>query len=203
MRIFSKDELAGRELRDIVISVFAITLIFSYYNTQGNLNLMFSRFPSFLIIVIVAFLFHELAHRFVARKFGCVAVYKMWIEGIIFGLLLMLVGIPFIAPGAVVLYPYQFGRWGFRAVQLTITEMGLVAFSGIGVNLSFALIFKPLTGMLIIQGIDIFGSLAWVNAWLAFFNLLPFPPLDGSKIFRWKPLFWLFLFMVAILLVFL
>jgi Zn-dependent protease len=31
---------------------------------------------------------------------------------------------------------------------------------------------------------------AMINLQLAFFNLIPFPPLDGSKIVRWNPALW-------------
>ncbi|TET00912.1 MAG: site-2 protease family protein, partial [Hadesarchaea archaeon] len=31
---------------------------------------------------------------------------------------------------------------------------------------------------------------ALINLWLAFFNLLPFPPLDGEKVFLWSPAAW-------------
>jgi len=200
-RIVYKEALSRKELRDIIISVLVVSLIFAYNNANPASTI--ALFPLFLLIVIVTFLFHELAHRFVARRFGCASFYKLWIEGIIFGLLFMLVGVKFVAPGAVVIYPYQFGRWGFRYIGLTATEMGLIAFSGIGVNLLLSMVFKPLTGILIIQGVDLFGSLAFVNAWLAFFNLLPIPPLDGGKIFRWKPWFWFLLFLTSILLIFL
>lgn len=190
MSLFSKEEL-----KDIIISVFAITIIFAY----PNLNL----FPFYFLIVVSAFLSHELMHRFVARKFNCVAFYKMWIEGIIFGLLFMIVGIKFVAPGAVIIYPYQFGRWGFRVTHLTMTEMGIISVSGIFINIFFAIIFKSFSGAVIFQGMDLFASMSFVNAWLALFNLIPIPPLDGSKIFKWKPLLWFFLLFVTVLLIFL
>jgi Zn-dependent protease len=183
--MFSKDEL-----RDIVISVLVIAIIFSYPN--------FSQLPLFLLIVVIAFVFHELAHRTVARRFGCVAIYKIWVEGLILGLVLMFMKpygfIPFVAPGAVVIYPFKFGRWGYRKVNLTQIEMGLISISGISVNLIFALVFKLIPG-------DIFNLIGFVNAWLALFNLLPIPPLDGSKVMRWKASLWLVMFIVSVLLV--
>ncbi len=187
------------ELRDIAISVVALALIFAFdVNNPSN---VFTVLPFYLLTVVVAFLFHELAHRFVARRFGCLAVYKIWPVGIIMGLLFMFLGLKFAAPGAVVIYPYMFGRWGYRMVHLTDNEMGIIASSGISVNLLFALLFKPLTGTLIWQGIDVFGSMSFVNAWLALFNLLPIPPLDGIKIISWKPVIWVGLILTAVLLI--
>jgi len=184
-QMFSKDEL-----RDIVVSVLVITLIFSYPD--------FAQFPIYLAVVVIAFLFHELAHRTIARRFGCVAVYKMWIEGMILGLVLMFMKpygfIPFIAPGAVVIYPFRFGRWGYRTVRLTEVESGLISFAGPAVNIFFALVFKLIPG-------GIFNLISLVNAWLALFNLLPIPPLDGSKIMRFRPWLWLIMFVISLLLV--
>lgn len=39
---------------------------------------------------------------------------------------------------------------------------------------------------------------ARVNAGLAFFNLLPVPPLDGSKVFRWNKVLWVVVMLVAV-----
>lgn len=184
-KLFSKEEL-----KDIIISVLAITLIFSYPD--------FSQFPFFLGVVIIAFLFHELAHRFVARRFGCVAFYKMWWEGIALGLVFMFMKpygfIPFVAPGAVVIYPFRFGRWGYRRIHLTEVESGLISLAGPSVNLFFAVFFKLFSG-------DVFSLISFVNAWLALFNLLPIPPLDGSKILRWKMWIWFVLFVISIVLI--
>jgi Zn-dependent protease len=63
---------------------------------------------------------------------------------------------------------------------------GLVAFAGPGVNIILALIF----GLCIrIFGMELdttmltaFGTIAYVNMLLALFNLIPIPPLDGSKV---------------------
>lgn len=63
---------------------------------------------------------------------------------------------------------------------------GLVAFAGPGTNILIALIF----GLLIRFGgaslgpdlISAFAIIAYVNMLLALFNLIPVPPLDGSKV---------------------
>jgi Zn-dependent protease len=48
---------------------------------------------------------------------------------------------------------------------------------------------------------EIWRFFAYINAWLAFFNLLPIPPLDGSKMIRTNPALWLPVIAVAALLV--
>jgi Zn-dependent protease len=188
MQLFSTNEI-----KDIVTAVLAITLIFSLRPLPylgADLNSM----PAYFLAVVLAFVFHELAHKFVAIKFGCTSFYRIWPQGVIFGILLAMFGVKFVAPGAVVIYPYRFGRWGYRRIYLTQDEMGLIAFSGLSVNLFFAVFFRLFSG-------GIFEFLAFVNSWLFFFNLLPIPPLDGSKILYWKNWFWAFLFIIGVFLV--
>jgi len=192
-QLFSKDEL-----RDIVISLAVVIFIFTYPHFQ------FIWLAS--LVILVAFLFHELAHRYLARRFGLVAKYKMWPEGILFSLLFSLFGFKFVAPGAVVIYPYRFGRWGHRVKHVTVNEMGLIALSGPAVNLIFAVFFMAIPGYFSFisqMNVPLYLQPHFINAWLAFFNLLPIPPLDGSKVMRWKPWFWAFIFVVSIVLVWL
>ena len=189
----TKLDFTKNEMRDIIISVAAVTFIFAYPD--------FGLIPFFFVAVVIAFLLHEMAHRFVARKFGCIAIYKMWPQGLILGFLASLIGFKFVAPGAVMIFPFQFARWGFKRIELSMTEMGIISISGIAVNLFFAAIFSPFAGTLMMGGIDVFSSLSFVNAFLALFNLLPIPPLDGSKVFKWKPWLWAVVTFFAILLI--
>lgn len=182
------------EVRDLIISVLAITLIISYPN--------FGNFVVWLAIVLLSFVLHELAHKFVAIKFGAVAFYKMWTQGLLIGLLTMLIPFRFVAPGAVQIYQHKFGKWkrkqfGFghvRAGALTQDEMGLISVSGPLVNLVIAGVAALLPGSFALQ-------LARLNSILAFFNIIPMKPLDGSKILEWKPWVWVFLQIVSIVLV--
>ncbi len=191
MEIFTKEEI-----RDIVISIIALVIIFSW-RPFPNFGINLSLVPYFTVIVIVAFLLHEMAHKFTARKFGMVSSYKMWPQGILFGLIFMILGLKFVAPGAVVIHPYRFGRWGYRRPRPEVAsgEMGIIALSGPAINLFFAMIFSLFDGLL-------FNYLTFINAWLALFNLLPFPPLDGSKVLIWKPWLWGMCIAIALILVF-
>jgi len=179
-QVFTRDEI-----KDIVVSTLAIAFVFSYPN--------FENFFIYLITIVIAFILHELAHKFVAIKFHCAAVYEMWPMGLLFGLFFMFLGIKILAPGAVVIRPYKFGRWGFRTARLTVPEMGLIALAGPAVNLFFALIFFVIPG-------SIASFISSVNAWLAFFNLIPIPPLDGSKVVQWKGWVWFLFIVIAFVL---
>jgi len=63
---------------------------------------------------------------------------------------------------------------------------GWVAFAGPGVNIILALIFGLAIRLFGTQLdpalLTAFGTIAYVNMLLALFNLIPIPPLDGSKV---------------------
>jgi Zn-dependent protease len=120
----------------------------------------------------------------------------MYSLGIVAGLILVFFGIVFVAPGFVEILPYSYGRWGFRVVSLGVEQIGAIALSGIGVNLGLAVLFKLLS-----LNWPLFGIFYKINALIAFFNLLPAPPLDGSKIISWSAGVWVFLFIISLLMI--
>ncbi|MCS7106039.1 MAG: site-2 protease family protein [Candidatus Aenigmarchaeota archaeon] len=195
MQYFSKEEV-----KDIIISILVVALIFSYNLRDPKQTFLF--FPYYLVIVVLSFLFHELAHKSVARKFGCISFYKMWTMGLLLSLVLMLIGVRIIIPGAVVIYPFTFGRWGFKRIRLSAQEIGIISVSGILVNIFIAAISRPFIGSFLVHNFDFFFALSYINSFLAFFNLLPIPPLDGNKIMIWKPWLWFFLIAIAASLLF-
>lgn len=182
-----KQFFTREEVKDLLVSVLAVAFIFAYPQ--------FELFFFYLVVVVIAFVLHELAHKFMAIRFHCDASYEMWPMGLFFGLIFMFFGIKVLAPGAVVIRPYRFGRWGFRTARLTTPEMGMISMSGPAVNLIFAFIFALIPG-------DLTGKISSLNAWLAFFNLLPIPPLDGSKVMQWKFWPWLLMIILAVILMF-
>ncbi|AAL80581.1 metalloprotease [Pyrococcus furiosus DSM 3638] len=171
-----------QEIEDLLISFIVLLLLFSDF----NIRIM----PFVVPALLTAFIFHELAHRQVARYYGYYALYKRWDTGIIIALLLglfskLLTGSTwvFAALGAVHIYaPYQF--WRDKKSE------GIIALSGPLSNIIVAIvsvILSNFTGGVLKL---IFTYTAGVNSWLAFFNLLPFPSLDGFKVLLWNPGYW-------------
>lgn len=187
--------IESNESSSIILSVAVATLIFAY-NWTAPLETIWN-LPLSFAAVVTAFMFHELAHRFVSRKLRCHAVYKIWVPGIIFGLLMMLMGVKLVILGAVVISTYSFGRWGMKSKRPSMREVGLIASSGPAINILMAMIFKIIAGW---SFAGVFGYLASINIWIGMFNLIPVKPLDGSKIFYWNTTAWMMMVITAVLI---
>ena len=138
-----------------------------------------------IVSVSLGFILHEMGHRFVARRFGCFAEYTMWPTGLILALMCSLLGFVFAAPGAVMIYPRA--DMGGRAT-LARGKIGLISIAGPAMNICLAVVFILLN---MAYPMLLFSLGALINTWLAMFNLIPFGPLDGAKIFRWNKRAWL------------
>jgi len=192
-------QFSKEEIRDIALAIAALSFIL-VVNPLPNLGIDFGVIPGYLIGIILGFVLHELAHKAVANRLGAEAFFKLWPYGVVFGLMLALISSwKFLAPGAVVVYGHKFGRWKYRldrvfttphGAALSTGEMGLISVAGPIVNIILAFVFMSSQNI-------IFQQIAYINAFLAVFNLLPIPPLDGSKVFLWNAVIWLFVLILA------
>ncbi|PWL07541.1 site-2 protease family protein [Methanosphaera cuniculi] len=191
------------EIKDLSITIIIITLIFAYlFSDNGSMGLFLILIPLSFIAVGLSFLLHELGHKFAAQKYGFYAEFRKWNLGLLLGVITSFFGFVFLAPGAV----YISSLTG----QISYEEDGIISLAGPVINLVLAIIFLAL-GLIIAPYIHTFGmfyiSLICaigfnVNAFLAFFNLLPIPMFDGSKIFKWNKAIWLITIIFSALLVY-
>jgi Zn-dependent protease len=194
------ERISRREEFDLFIAWIAISISFAIikvapYGITGPVKpidpivaLIF--FGIALLTAGIGFIFHEMAHKFTAIKFGYWAEFRKDNTMLLFAVLLAaLVGFVFAAPGATVIYSNSGSGEG-----LTRRENGIISASGPVVNL---LLCIPFAALVLIGGpakidlityVGIFGI--QINAMIAAFNLLPISVLDGRKVMVWNiPIF--------------
>ena len=210
MPSFSKQEKI-----DLSISIVVLTLIISYIfmnsisNNQSSyllsksfsIDLFLYLLPIAFVTVGLGFVLHELGHKFVAQKYGFYAEFRRSDKGLMLGVVTALMGFLFFAPGAVMI--------GSPTGYITDEENGKISIAGPLVNIVLALIFfgiflsfdKTANVDLISNYLSTIGAIGFsINSYLALFNLLPIPPLDGSKVIRWNLPIWLITIAISAIL---
>ena len=141
-----------------------------------------------LLTVGVAFVLHEMAHKFTAIKFGFWAEFRKDSNMLLLmGALAVLVGMIFAVPGATVIYDTT-GR------GISREENGKISVAGPIINLMlcflFAIILLISGGLAAVSSGNIIAKLGLagiqINAIIAAFNMLPISILDGRKVWGWN-----------------
>lgn len=180
-----------KERNHLIISWITISIAFALLMSGGIFRMSFQEA---LLIAGVGvgsgFIFHELGHRQVARHYGAHAEFRMWKQGLMFALLTGIISFfspfrfIFAAPGAMYIYGPHLSR----------KENAMISVAGIAINIFVGIVTLLFSFFAagFLQIILIYTSM--INFFLAFFNLLPVPPLDGSKVMAWDVRLWAVLF---------
>jgi Zn-dependent protease len=182
------------EISSIIIAWLVLSIAITYQNFLGlftgggSLEIVVAGF----IATATGFIIHEMGHKFVAIRHGYVAHFRLWMWGLLLTLFIVVFsggGIVFGAPGAVYIAPAATALYGYDSAirpRDPDQENMIISAAGPGINLAFAvaflsLVFVTTTGSFL----SIIGQFGFaLNAGLGSFNMIPVPPLDGSKIFR-------------------
>ncbi|HEV8360850.1 MAG TPA: M50 family metallopeptidase [Candidatus Thermoplasmatota archaeon] len=185
--------MSGTELLHLVVSLGALTVAFAFafahlqraeivgVPTQAEVDSAIRNLPQAFVLVLLGFLLHEMAHKFVAQRLDLWAEFRASAGGLVTALgLCIFTTIIFAAPGAVLIVGNATRRDG-----------ALISIAGPLTNIVIGFAFLPFVGAspnpTEFGGLgNFFQAAVLVNALLAVFNLLPFPPLDGSKIVRYS-----------------
>jgi Zn-dependent protease len=157
------------------------------FTGMGNIEIVIAGF----VATATGFIIHEMGHKFVAIRHGYVAHFRLWMWGLLLTLFIVVFsggGIVFGAPGAVYIAPAAVAYYGYDATYRPRDpeqENMIISAAGPGINLAFAVAFLSL---FLVAPSGFLGTVAFfgfeLNVGLGSFNMIPVPPLDGSKIFR-------------------
>jgi Zn-dependent protease len=187
------------ELVDLFLSLMALTIAFAILGER--------RVPSAEVFLISAvgtgtgFLLHELSHKFMAQRYGYWAEYRASRIGLLLIIFMAFLGFIFAAPGAVMIYkaPSAYARPENAYVTATDTQEAerkeelWISLAGPMMNIVLAVLFFILIMSGTIQSglwMSATGFALFINLTLAAFNLLPFGPLDGAKVWRSSHAVW-------------
>jgi Zn-dependent protease len=178
---------SAEEKKNLLMAIGALTLAFTLLFSGSGIAIYIVVALSF-VAVVTGFLLHEFGHKFVAQRYGCWAEFKAWPQGLLLAIFSAFFGFLFAAPGAV----YIRGR-------LTKEQNGWVSAAGPLMNITVASFLLPVIFFVSSIPDEIFllvWMICYLNVFIGGFNMIPFPPLDGSKIIRWNPGMWILLLAV-------
>lgn len=162
------------EIKEIVKAWLAVSLIFGIAFVGPSAALIVAM-PIMLLTAGIGFLLHELAHKYVAQRYGCWAEFRANNQALLFGVLISFTGFVLAAPGGVYIH------------GATAKQHGRIAYAGPMMNLILAAAFyglSMLTATPLLSELMKYGFK--INALLGAFNMIPFPPFDGYSVWRWN-----------------
>jgi Zn-dependent protease len=178
-----------RELRDLAVGLAVIMFVpllrlWEYLSVDPLLVI------GAVTVLTLAFMLHEIAHKFAAQRAGLWAEFRLSSLGLMLTLLSFFLfqtsifPLMIVAPGAVMI-----------AGVLNWSDYGRISIAGPATNIAQALIYfvahvaAVATDNVYLFLICDYGMI--INSTLALFNLIPFGMFDGLKIFKWNRGVWL------------
>ena len=176
---FSMTEVLHIAVAIVVLSA-AFSIVIMRRNTLDSndpmMNIILIVGMSF-ILVVCSFLFHEFGHKFVAQRYNAWSEFRAYPFGLLMALMFSIAGFLFAAPGAVYIRG-DFDKNTYGKISLAGPGVNFVI-SAIAIVVYLTLDMGALVNFM-------FYLLAYLNAFLGLFNMLPIPPFDGSKIVAWN-----------------
>ncbi len=175
-------QTSGEEMKQLLVAWLALTVGFTLLMTgpiqSGGVgpDEIALTFAVALVTGGAGFLLHELAHKVAAQRYGYWAEFRADYEMLAVTVASGALGFLFAAPGAVEV----------RGRYIDERKNGMIALAGPATNVALFLFFAPLATVVsggLLGFVASFG--AFINSFLAAFNMVPFGPLDGKKVLVW------------------
>lgn len=187
---FEKEEIKG-----LTITILILSFIMTFrewgadrFDLSSGLANLFNT----IVIVAIAIIVKEFAQRLFASRNGYRCEYKMWMYGLMIGLVLAFASygwLTFIAPGGLVLHQLTRARIGKFRHGLSYMNILQVSLAGPVANIILAMIFKM---FMFLPNTALIEKAITINILIAIFALLPIPPLNGANMIYQSRLVYIF-----------
>jgi len=187
-----------QEINALIITTIIFAFMFSFTQwgpgKQADISIGLTNLLIGIFIVGISLLAHHLAQKWHATRLGFHAEQKMWWEGLIISLIFAI-----ITQGALTIF---FGhgtfiektkkRLGTKRPNIDLYDYGRICLRGPMMNIFLG---ATILTMSWIFGLTtpLISKIFLFNISYAFWNLLPIPPLDGSRLFFASRLFYIFM----------
>jgi len=174
------------EIFDLLKAWMIVSLAFTIVRVGLSFSINF--IIGFLIsafTVGIGLIAHELGHKFIAQKYGIFAEFRAYNNMLWLAIIMSFFGFIFAAPGAVMI-----------AGPVDRIRSGRISAAGPFMSLLVALIFLALFFTAPYKVVSLYGFT--INSWIAMFNLIPFPPFDGRKIYNWNKAVYIIMIIIAL-----
>lgn len=210
---------SSSDLRALVIAAVVLGILFGYDDQQPTFQLSYW-LTNLIIMIVLSFfslMLYDAAHKIKAKRAGCESSIHLWsmsrfsyaasshlrgpIKSIPLGIIIPLLFL-FLTEGVLkvatltstsikTISARRLGKEFRRATEL---EEAQIACAGPLMSLFIAFLAK-----IIIPFFPFMQQVMAINLYLAFFNMLPLPTLDGTRVFFGSPLMFSFFFTMALL----
>ncbi|MGD6806663.1 MAG: AN1-type zinc finger domain-containing protein [Candidatus Bathyarchaeia archaeon] len=176
----------------LVIGIGYSMALFGFYGFNYDWLIM----SVFALVLTASFLVHEIAHKVFAQKAGMWAEFRLTTWGAVLTFISVFFPFKMIAPGAMMI----------GGNPPSAKEMVKISVAGVITNMIFSAMFLGLTWVFLpVSDVSYWWWLmlvfsAYINAFMAIFNLIPFGVLDGYKLFLLNKKLWAVAFIPAAIL---
>jgi len=186
-----------KELKHISIAALLVVGIGFSIGLYGNyfggflFEWTWGMMAAFATVMTVSFLSHEIAHKIIAQHKGLWAEFRLTTWGAVLTFASIFLPFRMIAPGAMMIGGSI--PTGEDIVKISIAgPITNLVFSSALFGCAFAVVPSMYAYMLFFA--------AYINAFMAAFNLIPFGVLDGFKIFSFNKKLWAIVFVPSVIL---
>jgi hypothetical protein len=192
------------EMRNIVATILIIGFMYGFNDNSSSFNLTNWTLNLIISIAISAItvLVFVVGQRLIGIYNGYQIEFQMWWPGLILALIVTFISRGYIwipIAGGMLVHFHKGHRLGYFRYGLNLLSTGMTAAAGPIACILFATIIKQINLLFSPVTLPIIQKLYWFSLIFALVNMLPIPPLAGSKLlFNARlPYVFIFSFMLA------